>query len=120
MAVHIAININIRIPGVIVGGDGLAFSMFGAYRIVNVVIQALGGEREDQNIEDITEGSLLVLLRCFTNERFLEVFEDYKSGRMKNRLNREFLDIGIETEGMVLDIENIEELEVEAAAIRMR
>ena len=120
MAVHITIKINIEIPGVIVGGIGLAFSMYGTYRIVNAVIQALGGEREDQNIEDITDGSLHVLLRCFTNERFLQVFEDYESGRMKNRLKKEFSDIGIEAEKMVVDIENIEEVEERAAAIKIR
>ena len=84
------------------------------------VDKGLGGETEDQEVQDIRPGSLHVLLHCFTDERFLEVLEDFKSGTMKERLRKEFLNIGIETEGLVVEIRNIKEVEERAAAIVKR
>ena len=75
-----------------------------------VVRRGLGGEREDQVIGDIRPGSLHVLLRCLTEERFLEVLEDYESGRMKERLQEEFSQVGIKVEGLKVKIENMEEV----------
>ena len=79
--------------------------------------RGLGGENEDHEVEDIRRGSLHVLLHCFTDERFLEVLEEFKSGKMKKRLKEEFLNIGIKTEGLVAEIENIKEVEERATAI---
>ncbi|XP_028403175.1 interferon-induced very large GTPase 1-like [Dendronephthya gigantea] len=79
--------------------------------------KGLGGEREDQEVSDILPGKLHVALQCFTGKRFLEVLNDFKSGRIKERLEKEFLDIGIETEELVVEIRNIEEVEERAAAI---
>ena len=75
-----------------------------------VVRRGLGGERNDQEIGDIRPGSLHVLLRCLTEERFLEVLEDYESGRMKERLQEEFWQVGIKVEGLKVKIENMEEV----------
>ena len=82
------------------------------------VNESLGGDRADQQMRGIELGSLHVLLHCFTNERFLEVLEEYKAGKIEQRLKRKLLDIGITTEGLVVDIENIEEVDEKAAAMR--
>ena len=78
----------------------------------------LGGKGEDHKVDNPTKGSLRVLLHCFTEKKFLEVLHDFESGRMKRRLQREFFNIGIETEGLVVEIENIKEVKEKAAAIR--
>lgn len=53
--------------------------------INDLLIKTFGGDkREGQEVRDIKPGSLHVLLRCFTEARFLEVLEDYESGKIKN------------------------------------
>ena len=88
--------------------------------IAGAVKKALGGERDDQDVPDFKPGSLHVLLCCFTDERFLEVLADYESGRIKERLQKEFSEVGIEVEGMTVEIENMEEVEKTRAAIKKR
>ena len=82
-----------------------------------VVRRGLGGERYDQEIGDIRPGSLHVLLRCLTEERFLEVLEDYESVRMKERLQKEFSQVGIKVDGLKVKIENMEEVNKTKEAI---
>ena len=81
-----------------------------ARKIDGAVSRGLGGERDDQKIRDIKPGSLHVLLHCFTNQRLLEVLDDFESGRMKERLEKEFSKIGIEVEGLKIEIDNIQEV----------
>ena len=81
------------------------------------VNRSLGGDRADQQTVHMPTRILHVVLRCLTNERFLKVLEECRSGRIKESLEKEIADIGIETEGLVLDIENIQEVEEKAAAI---
>ena len=50
------------------------------------------------------------MLTCFTDERFLEVWTDYESGRIKERLQKEFTESGIQLEGLTIGIENLEEV----------
>ena len=88
--------------------------------IAGAVKKAFGGERDDQDVRDIKPGSLHVLLCCFTDERFLEVLADYESGKIKERLQKEFSEIGIEVEGMTVEIENMKEVEETRAAIKKR
>ena len=38
------------------------------------------------------------------------MLEDFQSGRMKERLEKEFSEIGIEVEGLKIEIDNIEEI----------
>ncbi|CAB4032059.1 Hypothetical predicted protein [Paramuricea clavata] len=78
--------------------------------IDSAVTRSLGGERDDQEIREIKPGSLHVLLSCFTDQRFLEILEDYECGRMKERLEEEFEKIGIEVEGLKVEIDNMEEV----------
>ena len=89
--------------------------------IKDAVNEVLGGRRDDQDDPNITPGgSLHVLLHCLTDERFLEVLEDYESGGIKERLQKEFSQIGIEVEGLKVEIENMKEVEETRAAIKKR
>ena len=90
-------------------------AMYAGYKLIakkmdGAVSRGLGGEREDQEIRSIKPGSLHVLLHCFTDQRLLEVLEDFECGTMKERLEKEFLEIGIELEGFKVEIDNIEEV----------
>ena len=87
-------------------------ALYLGYKLVRPLIETavkrgLGGERDDQEVRDIRPGSLHVLLHCFTDERFLEVLADYESGRMKQRLQKEFSHIGIKVQGLKVEIENM-------------
>ena len=90
-------------------------AIYAGYKLIakaidGAVSRGLGGERDDQEIRDIKPGSLHVLLHCFTDQRLLEVLEDFESGRMKERLEKEFSKIGIEVEGLKIEIDNIEKV----------
>jgi hypothetical protein len=86
--------------------------------IKDAVNEVFGGRRDDQDDPNIRPGgSLHVLLHCLTDERFLEVLEDYESGGIKERLQKEFSQIGIEVEGLKVEIENMKEVEETRAAI---
>ena len=85
------------------------------------VAKAFGGdERDDQEIREIRPGSLHVLLRCFTEARFLEVLEDYESGKIKQRVEKEFLNVGIKTTELVVEMKNMKEVKERKAAIKER
>jgi hypothetical protein len=89
-------------------------------RKINAAItKSLGGERDDQKIQE-APGSLHVPLHCFTDQRFLEVLEEYENGRIKERLLEEFLDIGIELEGLSVEVKNIEEVKSREVTINKR
>jgi acetylglutamate kinase len=55
-----------------------------------------------------------------TDERFLEVWTDYKSGKMKERLQEEFSKSGIEVKGLKIEIENFEKVNETKKAIESR
>ena len=100
-------------------------ALYVGYELMKPVIEAavkkaLGGERDDQGDPDIEAGSLHVRLHCFTDERFLEVLADYESGRLKERLQEEFSQVGIKVEGLKVEIENIEEVNETKDAINER
>ena len=88
--------------------------------IETAITRGLGGERDDQEVRGIRPGSLHVLLHCFTDERFLEVLADYESGRMKERLQEEFSQIGIKVEGLKVEIENMVEVNETKEVINKR
>ena len=95
------------------------------YKLVRPLIETavkrgLGGERDDQEVRDIRPGSLHVLLHCLTDERFLEVLADYESGRMEERLQEKFSQIGIKVEGLKVEIENMVEVNETKEAINKR
>jgi hypothetical protein len=70
----------------------------------------LGGNTIYQAVLGLGPGSLLVSLHCFTDERFLEVLEDHKSGKMKERLEKEFEQFGFKVKGLSVEIANKEEV----------
>ncbi|CAB4028570.1 Hypothetical predicted protein [Paramuricea clavata] len=87
-------------------------ALYFGYKLLKPVIESavtrgLGGERDDQDVRGIRPGSLRVQLYCSTDQRFLEVLADYKSGRMKERLHKEFLQVGIKVKGLKMEIENM-------------
>ncbi|CAB4018448.1 Hypothetical predicted protein, partial [Paramuricea clavata] len=77
-------------------------------------------DRDDQEFIGPESGSLHVILHCLTDKRFLEVLADYESGRIEERLEKEFSQIGIETEGLKVSIENMEEVNKIRTAINIR
>ena len=89
-------------------------------KLIDVVKSAFGGPRDDQEDPEIRPGSLHVLLRCSTDKRFLEVLADYESGRIKQRLQKELSQVGIEVEGLKIEIESMEEVNKIKAAINER
>ena len=78
--------------------------------ISDAVTTAFGGERDDQEIRNIRSGSLIVLLHCTTDERFLEIMKDYESGKLKERLKKEFLKINFHFKEMKVQILNQDEV----------
>ena len=72
------------------------------------------------DIEEIKPNSLHVKLRCFTDDRFLEVWKEYKSGVLKERLQEEFSASEIEVEGLKIEIENLEEVNKVLTEIKSR
>ena len=96
-----------------------------SYELIRPIIKAavkkaLGGERDDQGDPDIKPGSLQFQLRCFTEERFLEVLADYETGKIAKRLLEEFSLAGIKVEELKVEIENLEEVNKTKEAINKR
>ena len=90
-------------------------AIYAGYKLIakaidGAVSRGLGGERDDQEIRDIKPSSLHVVLHCFTDQRLLEVLDDFESGRIKESLEKEFSEIGIEVEGLKVEIDNVEEV----------
>jgi hypothetical protein len=100
-------------------------ALYFGYKLLKPLVESavkngLGGERDDQEIRGIRPGSLHVLLHCFTDERFLEVLADYESGRMKERLQDEFSQVGFKVEGLKVVIENAVEVNKTKEAVNQR
>ena len=70
-------------------------------------------------VQDVTAGSLHFSLYC-NDSQFLEIMKDYESGRIKQRLEEEFLKVGIKTTDLELEIENMKEIEERKKAIKLR
>ncbi|XP_028391332.1 LOW QUALITY PROTEIN: uncharacterized protein LOC114516140 [Dendronephthya gigantea] len=79
-----------------------------------------GDDRNDQEFKKFKEGSVIVPLNCFTDKRFLEVLNDFESGRLKERLLKEFSWIGVKAEEMKIEIINIEEVNKTKEAIKIK
>ena len=88
--------------------------------ITAAITNAFGGQRDDQDVGEPKPGSLRVLLRCFTDGRFLEVLADYESGGVKQRLQKELAAVGLNVEGLKVEIENMEEVNKRKTAIKER
>ena len=88
--------------------------------IIDAVTTAFGGERDDQEIRNIRLGSLIVLIHCFTDERFLEILQDYENGKLKERLEKEFSKIYFHVKEMKVQILNPEKVNRIRETIRER
>ena len=100
-------------------------AIYAGYQLLKISIdeafkRTFGGPRNDQENPEVTLRCLHVLLRCLTDKRFLEVLKDYESGRIKQRLQEELSQVGIEVEGLTIEIENMEEVNNIKAAINAR
>lgn len=92
-----------------------------ASSIVHDAIEnGVGGKRNDQKVVKVKTDSILVSLHCYTDERFLEVLDDFESGRMKDCFLKEFSLIGVEVQGMRIEIMNMEEVNKTKEAIIRR
>ena len=99
--------------------------MFGiaAYKplFISVVLSVFCGSKPDLGeIRNIIAGCIQFEFRCFTEDRFLEILRDYKSGKIGKRLEEEFLNVGIKTTGLEVKIKNSEEVERTKTAIEKR
>ena len=114
-------RVTVKDPSIPTTVDSLeAIYKYKEQKVNEAVTKGLGGETKDQEIQSIQPKCLYVLLHCFTDERFLEVLNDFKSERMMKRLHMEFSFIGIQTEKLVVDVENIKEVEERATAVNER
>ena len=111
----------LRISGkcvVAIGAIGLAAFYLGSSdnqaKVAAVLSSALEGV--GNKIRNITTGSLLVVLHCYSPQSFLQFFYDYESGTIGKRLSDEFSKIGIED--VTVEIENIEEVKKQRELIR--
>ena len=100
-------------------------AIYAGYNLLKPIIKAaitnaFGGQRDDQDVGEPKPGSLRVLLRCFTDKRFLEVLADYESGGVKQRLQKELADAGLKVEGLKVEIENMEEVNKRKTEIKER
>ena len=101
---------------VVLGGIYAGYKYFRP-QVVEATYAGLGGERSDQKIRHMTPGSQVVFLHCSTDERFLEVLEDYKRGLLKTRLLKEFFKISYEVKELDVEIVNLEEVSKKAEEI---
>ena len=90
------------------------------HSIIQLVFLADKIRRKTGEIRNITAGCLQFELCCFTQEIFLETLRDYESGKIKERLEEEFVKIGIKTKGLEVKIQNSEEVERTKTAIEKR
>ena len=88
--------------------------------IDSAILKGFGGSRPDQEVQNVDPEYLLVIMHCFTDERFIDVLSDYDSGRMINRMQEEFSHIGLDVIGLEIKIENLEEVNMQKTRIIKR
>ncbi|XP_028405135.1 uncharacterized protein LOC114527634 [Dendronephthya gigantea] len=96
---------------VVVGSVAISLGALYVYAKIQPLLQkAINNTFGVENVEKIIPNCLYVTLRCSTDEIFLKILEDYNSGRIRERLKDEVSQVGIEVEGLMVEIENIEEV----------
>ncbi|XP_028396949.1 uncharacterized protein LOC114520815 [Dendronephthya gigantea] len=68
------------------------------------------GDKTDQKFGVVKPTCLLVPLYCLSDERFLEVLDDFESGRLKQRLLEEFSQFRDEIKIMEIELMKMEEV----------
>ena len=86
-------------------------------KIISVVLSVFLKRGE---IRNIMSGCIQFELRCFTEDKFLEISKDYESGKIRKSLEEEFLKVGIKITGLVVKIINSEEVERTKTALEKR
>ena len=66
----------------------------------------------DPVVQEIRRGSLLIKLRCHTQQSFTQFIRDHESEQIKLRLQKELSKVGF-TEEFTITIENMEEVEAQ-------
>ncbi len=99
--------------GVLAGTLGV---LYGGYKLLRPIIdvaveRAVGGEQDDQEVRFEERFDT----HCLTDERYLEVLEDYESGRLE-----EFSQVRIKVEGLKVEIENMVEVNETKEAVNKR
>ena len=109
--VHIPDDMQTAAGRAVVGGVTLAV-LYDVPYFQPVIEQAIRTAlaASGQEILRIFTGSLHVVLHCSTAERFLEVLEDYESGKIEGRLEKEFSKLHFQVEGLKVAIENMEKV----------
>ena len=77
-------------------------------------------KKKEAEIRNIGPGCLQCEVHCFTEDIFLEIVRDYEAGRIKNRLEEEYLKAGYKITGLEVKIKNSEEIERIKTAIEKR
>ena len=85
-----------------------------------IFMAGCGINEKKAKIKNIIEGCLQCEVHCFTEDIFLEIVSDYKTGTIKERLEKEYLGAGIKTTGLEVKIKNMEEVERIKTAIEER
>ena len=111
--IHLIISGSVRWAAVAAGGLYALYNSSDSTKekimsILTNIFEGFLGGIIDPRILNISEGSLRVILRCYSPQSFLQFLDDYETGRVKKRLNEEFSKIGIGN--VILEIANAEEI----------
>ena len=112
LSFHLKANVEVVALGVV--SIGVLYGYPELESGVLAVLQKVFGD-----VQNVTSASLHFSLYC-TDARFLEVLDDYESGKIKLRLEEEFLKVGIKTIELEVMIDNMKEVEERKAAIKER
>ena len=106
-----AFSISVKIDSPIVAGVALAagaavtlgaFYLRYRWNTENAIRNSLERRNEigaaDPEVANIEEGSIIVKLRCHTQQSFLQFVKDFKEKKVKCRLEEEFKKIGFDQE----------------------
>jgi hypothetical protein len=88
--------------------------------IKTAVENGSSGKRDNVEVRNMRPKSFQIILKCFTNERFLVALEDCESGKLEKRLQEEFSKAGIKVNELKVEIENVEEVNKTRETIHKR
>lgn len=84
-----------------------AFWLIGPDIVLEALSLGVGVIRDVLEIGNVTVGSLVVELHCYSKKSFVEFMDAYESGNLKTNLSYEFFKIGFGE--VTVEIEKIEE-----------
>ena len=121
-------SVSLKIDNTILAGIvSVGALSLGAYYLANrrpvenAIRNGLEGRNEagvvDPEVRNIEEGSILVELRCHSEQSFIQFVKDFEAKKVKNRLKEEFRKIGFRRK-FHLTIRNTEEVYVNVQVVR--